>query len=221
MAEACDAPESAEVPHPLADGVYWDAAAAVKYRVENGEATVLDDLSLGRSRSALDLPDRLGGVPVASVEPDAFADCADLRSVSLPDSLRSVGFRAFLGCANLTNVVVGAGLKVVEFDAFSRCPNLAAVRIAATNATIYANAFRTEDGKAPAVFEVGGVPSLPPAYKPDDEDEDWEDCDDPDSDDEDLGDGDEDGGEDWDEDEDFDDEDFDEDDDADDDEIDE
>ena len=151
-------------------GTYTNDFPAVIFRVYRGKATVSGPVP-GRQQENLDVPDRLGGVPVASVESDAFADCADLRSVSLPDSLRSVGFRAFLGCTNLTNVVVGAGLKVVEFDAFSRCPNLAAVRIAATNATIYANAFRTEDGKAPAVFEVGGVPSEPPAYKPDDEDE--------------------------------------------------
>ena len=39
------------------------------------------------------------------------------------------------------------------------------------NVTMVANAFRTRDGKAPAVFEAGGVPSQPPAYKPDDDDE--------------------------------------------------
>ena len=137
-------------------GTYTNDAPALLFRVYRGKATVCGPVP-GRPQESLDVPDRLGGVPVASVEPDAFADCADLRSVSLPDSLRSVGFRAFLGCTNLTNVVVGAGLKVVEFDAFSRCPNLAAVRIDATNATIHANAFRTEDGKAPAVFELGGV----------------------------------------------------------------
>ena len=154
---------------------------------------------------------------VESIGYACFSRTAGLREVVLPDSVRNIDFSAFTECPDLETVVIGAGVTNIGSSAFANCPKLATVRIAAKNVTMVANAFRTRDGKAPAVFEVGGVPSQPPAYMPDDEDEDWEDCDDPDSDDEDLGDGDED----WDEDEDFDDEDFDEDDDDDDDEIDE
>ena len=177
MAEACDAPESAEAPHPLADGVYWDAAAAVKYRVENGEATVLEDLSLSRSRSALDLPDRLGGAPVAAIGDSAFENCGSLRSVALPDSVREIDVGAFRRCPDLETVAIGAGVTNIAEEAFSQCPRLAAVRIAAPKPRIGRNAFwhwpedvfrpvREKGARAPAVFEIGGAPAKLRPYEP-------------------------------------------------------
>ena len=142
MAEACDAPESAEAPHPLADGVYWDAAAAVKYRVENGEATVLEDLSLSRSRSALDLPDRLGGAPVTAIGDSAFENCRSLRSVALPASIRTIGKSAFANCGSLRSLELPASLREIGDWAFCSCRKLETVSFPPGLRAIGQDAFR-------------------------------------------------------------------------------
>ena len=108
---------------------------------------------------------------VERIDFDAFSRSTGLREAVLPDSVREIESYAFQECPDLESVVIGAGVTNIGRSAFSQCPALVSVRIAATNATMSANAFRTIEGKAPVVFEVGGVPSQPPAYKPDDEDE--------------------------------------------------
>lgn len=140
--EACDAPETAEAPHPLADGVYWDATVAVKYRVENGEATILEDLSLSRSRSALDLPDRLGGASVVAIGDSAFEKCGSLRSVSLPASLRMIGNRAFSNCGSLRSLELPASLREIGDWAFCSCRHLETVSFPSGLRAIGNDAFR-------------------------------------------------------------------------------
>ncbi len=126
------APARAEDPAtPLPDGVYTNAELAVLFRIEDGEATLVKDLSPGRSRETLVIPDRLGGVPVAYVSMDAFAGCRNLRSVSFPPSVRRIYAMAFSGCSSLTNVVLGAGVEDVGVDAFRDCDALETFEIGA------------------------------------------------------------------------------------------
>ena len=107
---------------PLPDGVYTNAELAVLFRIEDGEATLVKDLSPGRSRETLVIPDRLGGVPVAYVS---------MRSVSFPPSVRRIYAMAFSGCSSLTNVVLGAGVEDVGVDAFRDCDAIETFEIGA------------------------------------------------------------------------------------------
>ncbi len=126
------APAQAEDPAtPLPNGVYTNAELAVLFRIKDGEATLVKDLSPGRSRETLVIPDRLGGVPVAYVSMDAFADCRNLRSVSFPPSVRRIYAMAFSGCSSLTNVVLGAGVEDVGVDAFRNCDAIETFEIGA------------------------------------------------------------------------------------------
>ena len=126
------APARAEDPAtPLPDGVYTNAELAVLFRIEDGEASLVKDLSPGRSRETLVIPDRFGSVPVTSVGTIAFADCRNLRSVSFPPSVRRIYARAFSGCSSLTNVVLGPGVKDVGVDAFRDCDAIETFEIGA------------------------------------------------------------------------------------------
>ena len=54
---------------------------------------------------------------VTAVRARAFADCADIASVTLPASIESVEEDAFVGCASLQSIVVNAGNEVyASFD---------------------------------------------------------------------------------------------------------
>ena len=128
---------------------------------------------------------------VERIETGNFMGSKSLREVVLPDSIRRIDGGAFYHCPDLETIVIGAGISRIGDEAFADCPRLASVRIAATNVVIGANAFYWRDekgvGHAPAVFEIGGVPSKLPPYDDEygvvdgddcDDSDDSEDCDD-------------------------------------------
>lgn len=70
----------------------------------------------------------------------AFYECAFLRSVHLPDSVRTVGDMAFAGCESLISIRLGRVTSVGRY-AFSRCFALADAALPSTLTTIGEYAF--------------------------------------------------------------------------------
>ena len=60
---------------------------------------------------------------VEFIDNDAFADCTNLKSVILPNSISVIGYRAFKGCTGMTYIYIPQKAKIDE-DAFKDCPNL-------------------------------------------------------------------------------------------------
>ena len=58
------------------------------------------------------------------IEDDTFQDFIALQSVTLSDTITSIGKNAFRGCAALQSVVVGKGVNRVNMFAFYGCYNL-------------------------------------------------------------------------------------------------
>ena len=52
---------------------------------------------------------------------DAFSDCHSLTSITLPSSVKSIGYGAFCGCAALEKLILNEGLEVIGGSAFSYC----------------------------------------------------------------------------------------------------
>lgn len=65
------------------------------------------------SLKTINLPEGL-----KTIGPCAFKKCSALRSVVLPDSLTSLGYGAFCNCTNLNSVTYGSGLKSTGINAF-------------------------------------------------------------------------------------------------------
>lgn len=59
----------------------------------------------------------------------AFANCADLSAINLPNSLMTIGDGAFYGCGELTNVIIPNSLLYICDDAFRDCDELLTVKI--------------------------------------------------------------------------------------------
>ncbi len=58
------------------------------------------------------------------IAPYAFSDCNELKSVIIPDSVKSIGEYAFGGCTELTNIDIGTGVISIDDGAFTNCTKL-------------------------------------------------------------------------------------------------
>jgi hypothetical protein len=54
----------------------------------------------------------------------AFAECANLTSVAIPEGVTAVGDLAFAGCASLTNVSIPGSVTSIGWLAFASCGGL-------------------------------------------------------------------------------------------------
>ncbi len=70
------------------------------------------------------IPAAYKGLPVTEVKEHAFMSNDKICSVTLPDSVETLGEYAFAFCDNLRSVTLSAGLKEVGSGAFSHCPLL-------------------------------------------------------------------------------------------------
>ncbi len=66
-----------------------------------------------------------------SITAQAFAECAGLSSVIIPDSVAYIGERAFYNCMGLSALVVSDGVLSIGKDAFAGCSSLETVTIPA------------------------------------------------------------------------------------------
>lgn len=89
----------------------------------------------GKADTAYTTPETIKKIASA-----AFQGC-NLRSVTISDSVKTIGDRAFLDCAALEELNLGKGLSKVKELAFADCPSLTSVLIPANVKKIEANAF--------------------------------------------------------------------------------
>ncbi len=59
----------------------------------------------------------------------AFMGCMNIRSIQIPDKVRSIGISAFSWCDELKCIKIGAGLVNIDYSAFERCSGLNEVEI--------------------------------------------------------------------------------------------
>lgn len=108
------------------------------YAISNGTIAVTQLLD---SSPVLIIPETINGLPVTAIAPQAFWNRTDLLSVTIPDTVQTIGDIAFDGCVNLTNVVLGNSVRDIGGEAFNRCTSLSTVHIPASVTNIGAEAF--------------------------------------------------------------------------------
>jgi hypothetical protein len=92
----------------------------------------------------LNIPGVIDGLPVTAIGEDAFyyyTNRASLTSVTIPDTVTSVGRWAFEGCTNLRSVTIGDGVNIIQQAAFADCWSLANVTIPDSVTSIGNSAF--------------------------------------------------------------------------------
>ncbi len=59
----------------------------------------------------------------------AFRGCINLKSITIADSVISIGFSAFSGCSSLTSITIPNSVISIDISAFSDCSSLTSITI--------------------------------------------------------------------------------------------
>ena len=68
-----------------------------------------------------------------ALEISAFSSCSKLTSVTIPDSVTSIGTNAFYNCYRLTNVIIGNSVTNIGDGVFTGCTSLSTITVNASN----------------------------------------------------------------------------------------
>ncbi len=95
------------------------------YEIKYGTKTITELAFSGcTSLTSISIPDS-----VTSIGDYAFYNCTGLTSVTIPDSVTSIGFRAFSGCTGLTSVTIPDSVTSIGNYAFYKCTGLTSITI--------------------------------------------------------------------------------------------
>lgn len=101
------------------NGVTWS------YYEEDGEAVIIGASPI---RKSLVIPSELGELPVCVIDDGAFEDADKLESVTIPESVRTIGEDAFADCPKLSTIFIGAGVERID-SAFEGCSALKTIKV--------------------------------------------------------------------------------------------
>lgn len=79
---------------------------------------------------------------VVAIKQYTFLDCVSLTSVSIPNSITSIGASAFENCIGLTSIEIPNSVQIIEKSTFEGCTGLTSVIIPNSISTIKDYAFR-------------------------------------------------------------------------------
>lgn len=78
---------------------------------------------------------------VTSIGINAFRNCSDMTSVTIPNTITSIGDNAFNNCNGMTSVNMGNTIRSIGRYAFSNCSNITSITISDSVTFIGENAF--------------------------------------------------------------------------------
>ena len=81
---------------------------------QDGRAAVIDDATEG----AIVIPSNYGRTSVTCIGDQAFYDCTNLTSVTIPNGITAIGDMAFCGCTNLTSMRIPSSVVQMGYYAF-------------------------------------------------------------------------------------------------------
>ena len=99
-----------------------------KYNGEGGHVVIPEGVESINERAFSDVKETLLSVIFPStlklIDGDAFSECVELKSVTLPEGLTELCTNAFRGCEALERVIIPSSLKCIPERAFAYCSSL-------------------------------------------------------------------------------------------------
>lgn len=86
------------------------------------------------------------GDSVNCIGDEAFKDCKNLSSITIPSTVKTIAYGAFAGCDGLTSITIPDGVEYIGNQAFKDCKNLLSVTIPSTVISIGREAFAGCEG---------------------------------------------------------------------------
>lgn len=136
----------------LGNGVFTGCSALTTVQFGSGLVAIPDALFEGTGLKTITLPES-----VTSIGPWAFANCAKLEQVSFPAGLTSIDLCAFENCTALTAVTLPKRLTELGNEAFENCSALKSVWIpkSLTNINGFGGSFKGCTALTDITFETG------------------------------------------------------------------
>ena len=108
------------------------------YTVTDGKAEITSYLG---SESELVIPSDFDGVPVTSIGWDSFKENNYLKSVTIPDTVKTIDGYAFSGCSSLESVNIPNSVTTIGYFSFFSCSSLSSLTIPDSVSVIGSQAF--------------------------------------------------------------------------------
>ena len=123
-----------------------EGSAAFSYAYNDvGKWVEVKQLGMGLQKGKVIIPSTSVGLeylwPVTQIRTVGFAQCKDITSVYIPDTVKTICGSAFLGCTNLRRVRLPENCQIIAGNAFKDCSKLNNLRLPSGLTTIGMNAF--------------------------------------------------------------------------------
>ncbi len=90
------------------------------YGVKGGTAKYLAEIVIPATHE---------GKAVTKILDEAFSESKELKTITIPNSITSIGASAFEGCSGLTSFTIPESVTSIGFSAFSRCSKMTSITI--------------------------------------------------------------------------------------------
>ena len=138
LAAWCNIQFSSETANPLyrAENFYVNNQRVDALVIPEGVETISNYAFYKADFTSVSLPNT-----VKSIGKHAFGNCSALTGISIPYSVTSINSYAFYNCTGLTSVTLAEGLTEISSNAFQNCTGLTSISIPNSVATIGTGAF--------------------------------------------------------------------------------
>lgn len=98
----------------------------ITYEIINDEITIT---GYSGKLTTVTIPETIKGYPVTTIGVQAFSRCSTLKSITLPDTVKTISDMAFIDCTRLTSITIPTSVTHINADTFRGCTALASVTI--------------------------------------------------------------------------------------------